>query len=71
MHTVGLISCKNTDNNSSSGNNTTQNESTSESQSDNYKITNSNDLIKLIGKSSDKVKKSLEMVKKIVTKKLC
>lgn len=57
MHTVGLISCKNTDNNSSSGNNTTQNESTSESQSDNDKITNSNDLIKLIGKSSDKVKK--------------
>ena len=71
MHTVGLISCKNTDNYSSSGNNTTQNESTSESQSDNDKITNSNDLIKLIGKSSDKVKKSLEMVKKIFTKKLC
>lgn len=57
MHTVRLISCKNTDNNSSSGNNTTQNESTSESQSDNDKITNSNDLITLIGKSSDKVKK--------------
>lgn len=55
--TVGLISCKSKDNNSSSENNTTQNESTSQSQSNNDKITNCNDLIALIGKSSDDVKK--------------
>lgn len=55
--TFGLISCKNTDNNSSSGDTTTPNQSTSQNQSDNSKITDTNDLIKLIGKSADDIKK--------------
>lgn len=54
--TFGLMSCKNTDNNSLSGD-TNQNQSTSQNQSDNSKITDTNDLIKLIGKSSDDIKK--------------